>query len=68
MTVTRPTAPGNLILYPADLVNAPATSSINFRAAQTRANNDLLLLAGDGTGFKIFNGSAGTVDFILDVY
>jgi hypothetical protein len=67
MTVTGSAAAGSLLLYPADLSSAPLASSISFRPGQTRANNDVLLLAGDGTGFKVLNGSSGTVHFILDV-
>ena len=67
MTVTGSAAAGTLLLYPADLSSAPTASSISFLAGQTRANNDILSLAGDGTGFKVLNGSSGTVHFILDV-
>ena len=67
MTITGAAASGTLLLYPADLGAAPNASNLSFRAGQTRANNDLLLLAGDGTGFKVLNGSAGPVHFILDV-
>ena len=67
MTITGAAASGTLLLYPADLGAAPAATSISFRAGQTRANNDLLVLAGDGSGFKVLNSSAGAVHFILDV-
>ncbi len=67
MTITGAAASGTLLLYAADLGSAPLATSISFRAGQTRANNDLLLLAGDSTGFKVLNSSAGTVHFILDV-
>ncbi len=67
LTVTGAAAAGGLVLYPADLASAPPSSSISFGAGQTRANNDLLLLAPDGTGFKVLNRSAGAVHFILDV-
>jgi hypothetical protein len=66
MTVTGPTAQGFLTLFPADTSTAPLASSINFRAGETRANNAVLQLATDGSGLKVLNGSAGTVDFILD--
>jgi hypothetical protein len=66
LTVTAPTAPGYLTLYPAD-GTLPLTSSINFSTGQTRANNAILPLANDGTGaIKAFDGSSGTVHFILD--
>jgi hypothetical protein len=67
MTITGAAASGSLLLYPADLAAAPLATSISFRAGQTRANNDLLLLAVDGTGFKVQNNSPGPVEFILDV-
>jgi hypothetical protein len=67
LTVTGPGAPGSLTLFPADAAQAPAASSINFRVGETRANNAVLQLAADGSGFKVLNGSLATVDFILDV-
>ena len=45
----------------------PLASTINFRPGQTRANNAIVPLALDGSGMKIFNGSAGNVDVIVDV-
>ncbi len=67
LTVTQPGAGGHLVLFPAD-VETPLTSSINFAAGQTRANNAVLRLSFDGSGgIKVQNGSGGTVDFILDV-
>ena len=67
MTITGPAAPGFLTLYPADEPSPPLASNINFRPGNTRANNAVLPLAADGTGLKVYNGSAGTVHFILDV-
>ena len=67
MTVTGAGAPGYLTLYPADASGAPLASNINFRAGVTRANNAVLALAADGSGIKVLNGSAASVDFILDV-
>jgi glucose/arabinose dehydrogenase/PKD repeat protein len=66
VTITGPTAPGFVTLYPADQA-APATSNINFRPADTRANNAVVPLALDGTGIRVINGSTGTVDVIVDV-
>jgi len=66
LTITSPTAPGFVTLYPADGTR-PLASSINFSPGQTRANNATLPLAVDATGFRVFNGSTGTVHFILDV-
>jgi hypothetical protein len=67
VTVTQPAGTGDLLLYPADLSNAPVASTISFRSGKTRANNTMLLLATSGTGFKVLNNSAGSVHFILDV-
>ncbi len=67
LAITGAAASGTLLLYPADVGSAPLASSVSFRAGQTRANNDVLVLAGDGTGFTVVNSSAGTVHFILDV-
>jgi len=66
-TVTQPAGTGDLLLYPADLSTAPVASTISFAPGKTRANNSLLLLATNGTGFKVVNNSSGTVHFILDV-
>ena len=66
VTVTGPAAAGSLSLYRADLTIPPLASNINFQAAQTRANNAIVSVAGDGTGIKVMNGSPGTVDLILD--
>ena len=67
VAVVSPTAPGYLSLYPANLA-PPRTSTINFQSGQTKANNAVLVLATDGTGrIGVVNGSAGSLDFILDV-
>ncbi len=67
LTVTEPTAPGYLTIYPADGTQ-PLISNVNFTAGQTRANNAQLRLSTDGAGaVKVFNGSLGTVHVILDV-
>ncbi len=65
VTVTEPTAGGNLRIYPAD-VAVPDTSVINFGPGQTRANNLILRLDADGK-FEVTNDSIGTVHLILDV-
>lgn len=67
VTVTGPTAGGSLVLFPGNGIPT-GTSSINFSAGQTRANNAILLLATDGSGsITVENDSAGTTHFILDV-
>jgi hypothetical protein len=66
VTVTNEAAPGYLVLFRSD-IPMPGTSSIDFSPSRTRANNALVALAGSTPTFSVFNGSAGTVDFVLDV-
>jgi len=67
VTVTGPAQPGFVSLFPGDSL-PPATSTINFSAGQTRANNAVVLLATNGSGsLSVQNGAAGTVHMILDV-
>jgi trypsin/pre-peptidase len=67
VSVTQPTAPGFLRLYPGDFP-APLSSAINFSTGQTRSNNALVALPADpGAGVNVSADSAGTVHFILDV-
>jgi hypothetical protein len=62
-----PTASGFMTLYPGN-ETAPGTSTINFVAGRTRANNAIVTLATDGSGtIAILNGSGGSNDAILDV-
>lgn len=66
VTVTGGSADGYLTVYPGNGA-LPPTSTINYRAAQTRANGAVLRLAEDGT-LSVFAGQAGgSVDVILDV-
>ncbi len=67
LTVTGPTAGGGLAIYPGNAFPL-GTSSINFGAGQTRANNSILTLATDGTGtVGVHNAAGGSTHFILDV-
>lgn len=66
ITVTEPTDPGNLRLFPGGTF-APPTSVINYRAGQTRANNGIAALGPDGTIQIRSDQAAGTVHVILDV-
>jgi hypothetical protein len=62
-----PGAAGYLSLFPGNAVN-PGASSINFGAAQIRANNSVLRLSTDGAGtISVVNGSVGANHVILDV-
>jgi hypothetical protein len=67
LTVTGATAAGYLTVYPQGLP-IPLASTINFRAAQTRANNAIVRL-GTGGAIAIFYGQASgnTVDVIVDL-
>jgi hypothetical protein len=66
LTVTGPTDPGHLVVLPA---GGPLTdsSTINFRAGQTRANNAILTLGPDGAILVRVGMAAGGVHFVLDV-
>ncbi|MDP9122051.1 MAG: hypothetical protein M3O15_11925, partial [Acidobacteriota bacterium] len=68
ITVVQPAAAGDLRLFPADSPSTPPTSTINFRAGVTRANNALLTLPLDSTGgIQVQLDSTGPVHLILDV-
>jgi hypothetical protein len=66
LTVTEPSSPGHLVLFPA-ATPLPATSNLNFRARQTRANNAVLPLGASGDIVVRCTQAGGTVHFILDV-
>jgi len=66
LTVTNVGAPGELVVFPSDVLR-PNTSALSFRAGRTRANNAIVSFSKSSTTFSIFNNSAATVDFILDV-
>jgi glucose/arabinose dehydrogenase len=66
VTVTKAGAQGDLKIYPAG-GTVPPSSVISFRAAQTRANNAVLLLSATGDVSVLFEAASGNVHFILDV-
>ncbi len=66
LTVTQPTAQGNLRLYPAG-TPLPLVSAINYVAGQTRANNAIAPLNGLGELAIRCSQASGTAHFILDV-
>lgn len=69
VTVTEPTAGGHVVLY-AGGGALPATSTINFAAGQTRANNAVLPLASNGSGTldaRATMAAGATVHLVLDV-
>ena len=66
ITVTQSQGAGFLTLYQSGILR-PQTSTINYRAGQTRANNAIVSV-GSGGELAVFTGQAGgTADFILDV-
>lgn len=66
LTVTEPTTTGNLRLYPAG-DPAPTTSSLNYAAGQTRANNAVAALSATaGLAIRCTQAS-GTAHVIVDV-
>lgn len=65
LTVTGATGGGHLTLFPAGTV-PPASSSLNYLAAQTRANNAILSLSGAGAVTVGCTQAGGEVHFILD--
>jgi hypothetical protein len=65
VTVTQPEAPGFLRLFSPLLASAPIASNLNFGTGQTRANNAIVGVY--FYGLVVQNGSAGTVQLIVDV-
>lgn len=65
VTVTNPTAPGFLTVYPSN-VDRPTSSNLNFVRGQTIANLVIVPVGPDGSA-TIFNGSAGTSDVAVDL-
>jgi hypothetical protein len=66
ITVTQPTSGGHLTIFPAGTPE-PGTSTINYRAGQTRANNAILPLGPEATFTVACRQATGSVHFILDV-
>jgi hypothetical protein len=65
VTVVAPTESGFMTLYPAETV-FPGTSTMNFRAGRTRANNAIVPLSPGGY-MNVYNGASSPVHFIIDV-
>lgn len=66
ITVVNPASFGNLAFAPAGSPK-PATSTINFRAAQVRSNNAILPL-GQAAGLTVFSNSSGEARVIIDIF
>jgi len=66
VTVTGAAAPGNVVLFPGGTF-APSTSTLNYAAGATRANNGMVGL-GAGAALAVrANQASGSVHVILDV-
>jgi hypothetical protein len=66
LAVTQPSAQGNLRLYPAGEA-LPTTSSLNYAAGQTRANDAIVGLSPAGALAIRCSQGAGTAHVVLDV-
>lgn len=66
VTVVQPTVAGDLRLFPAGPF-LPVVSTINYRAGQTRANNMVAGLGGDGDLGVRCDQASGKVHLIVDV-
>ena len=68
VTAVGPTAGGHVTVFPGATAN-PLTSTINFSANQTRANNQIVGLAPDFSGKLILRAvvPGGQVHFLVDV-
>jgi hypothetical protein len=66
VTVTQPTAPGHVTIYPSG-IPLPTTSTINYGAGQTRANNAIVQVGADDSIAVTCGQTSGTTHFIIDV-
>jgi hypothetical protein len=66
-TVTNAKGGGYLSVYPAG-ASRPATSNVNFGTGQTIANLAILGTTGPYQEVDVYNGAAGSVDVIFDVF
>jgi hypothetical protein len=66
VTVTQPTAPGHVTIYPLG-IPLPLTSTINYSAGQTRANNAIVQVGVNGSIAATCAQASGTTHFIIDV-
>ncbi len=66
LTITQPTALGDLRVFPAG-AGLPLVSALNWRPGQTRANNAIVTLGPSGDIVAHVDQGSGTVHFIIDV-
>ena len=65
VTVTNPTAPSFLTVWPSDAASQPTASDLNYVAGQTSPNLVVVRLGADGS-VSLYN-AAGSTDVIIDV-
>jgi hypothetical protein len=66
LTATGATAPGNVVLFPGGS-SSPSTSTLNYAAGATRANNAIVGLGANAALRVRSNQTSGSVHLILDV-
>ena len=66
LTVTQPTATGHIRVAPGG-APAPLASALNYRAAQTRANQAILRLSDRGQFDVLCSQASGTAHLVVDV-
>ena len=66
VTVTQSTGPGFLVVYPGGTA-MPLASTLNYRAAQTRANNAIVGLGSAGDILVHSGQAAGSVQTVIDI-
>jgi len=66
VTITQPTAQGDLRLFPGG-APLPLVSTLNWRPGQTRANNATVLLGSSGDVVAHVDQTSGKVHLIVDV-
>jgi hypothetical protein len=67
LTIVGPSAAGALVVYPAGS-SVPSTSTLNFRAGATRANNAQVLLGPGGSAdFLLAAASGASANLLVDV-
>jgi len=67
LTIVGPSAAGALVIYPAGS-SVPGTSTLNFRAGATRANNAQVLLSSGGSAeFLLAAANGSSANLLVDV-
>ncbi|QMU73360.1 PKD domain-containing protein [Streptacidiphilus sp. P02-A3a] len=66
VTVTHTKAAGFVTVFP-DGVSRPDTSTLNFEAGDTVANQATVRLSPHSAYFDVYNGSSGPIDLVIDI-